>query len=124
MIIPLNEGGLCGVCMCKANTYNPPHTHTHTHTHTQVTFATSEHLPLGTSMSDSIEYMQITNLRVRLLGQFDLSSTDYQYYSVGEWVINGTCMCNGHAAMCAPAPNETLATDKVCIVYKTALGCS
>ena len=57
--------------------------------------------------------MQMTNLRVRLFGQFNLGSSDYQYYSVKEWVVNGTCMCNGHAAMCAPANNESLASNKV-----------
>ena len=84
-------------------------------THTpQVTFNTSEHLPPGTSTADAVAYREITNLRVRLLAQFDLANDDrYQYYSIGEWVVTGTCMCNGHASTCAPAPGEPLASDKV-----------
>ena len=91
------------------------HTYTHTHTHTpQVTFNTSEHLLPDISTADSIAYREITNLRVVLLGQFHLGAGDgYQYYSVGEWVVTGTCMCNGHASTCAPAPGEPLASDKV-----------
>ena len=85
----------------------------------QVTFATSEHLQADTSPSDSTKYKEITNLRVRLLGQFDLGSDEgYQYYSVGEWLVWGTCMCNGHASTCAPAPGEPLASDKVYTCYK------
>ena len=52
------------------------------------------------------------------MDQFDLvSSEEYQYYSVGEWIIRGTCMCNGHASTCAPAPGESLASDKVCFSH-------
>lgn len=37
----------------------------------------------------------------------------FQYFAVSEWVVEGTCMCNGHASMCAPAPGESIAQDKV-----------
>lgn len=56
----------------------------------------------------------ITNIRVILLDQFVFGSDDRsQYYSVGEWVVRGTCSCSGHASVCAPAPGETLTSDKV-----------
>ena len=104
-------GGLYDIVTPHTHT----HTHTHTHAHTQVTFYTSQHLPEGTSSEESANYRRITNLRVRLLAQFtqDLEP-GFQYYSVDEWVVRGSCMCNGHADMCAPVPGEELATGKVC----------
>ena len=87
-----------------------------------MTFATSEHL-LDASMSDTMAYTHITNLRVRLLAQFDLGpNPGYQYYSVGEWVVNGSCVCNGHADTCAPAPGGTLVSDKVCTIFCNSHG--
>ena len=70
-----------------------------------------------------LAYTQITNLRVRLISMFEsvrLAGTRYQYFAVSEWNVEGTCMCNGHASMCAPAPGEAIAQNKVqnvsCIV--------
>ena len=42
-----------------------------------------------------------------------LAGTRYQYFAVSEWNVEGTCMCNGHASMCAPAPGEAIAQNKV-----------
>lgn len=42
-----------------------------------------------------------------------LAGTMYQYFAVSEWNVEGTCMCNGHASRCAPAPAEAIAQDKV-----------
>ena len=54
------------------------------------------------------------------MAQFDLGAGDgYQYYSVGEWVVTGSCMCNGHASICALAPGETLASGKVMLKVTT-----
>ena len=66
-----------------------------------------------------LAYRQITNLRVRLISMFQLQlppNPMYQYFAVSEWVVEGTCMCNGHASMCAPAPGESIAQDKVRII--------
>ena len=38
---------------------------------------------------------------------------EYQYYSVGEWEVVGSCMCSGHADTCAPVPGEEMGLNKV-----------
>lgn len=80
----------------------------------QVTFSTSQHL--SSDSIDAINYRTLTNLRVQLLDRFveiELSEQRFQYYSVSEWLVWGSCLCNGHAATCTPANGETIATDKV-----------
>ena len=36
-----------------------------------------------------------------------------RYFAISEWIINGTCMCNGHAEACKPAPLEDPFPNKV-----------
>ncbi len=53
-----------------------------------------------------------------LVNQFPDLEADgpgYQYYAISEWTVEGTCMCNGHASMCVPAPGESISSDKVCM---------
>ena len=50
------------------------------------------------------------------MGQFEeleLSGPMYQYYSISEWIVNGQCLCNGHASMCVPQAVEEIAANKV-----------
>ena len=80
----------------------------------QVTFSTLQHLP--PEANNAINYRTVTNLRVQLIDQFielTLSGQSYQYYSISEWLIWGSCSCNGHAAICTPGNDEVMATDKV-----------
>lgn len=80
----------------------------------QVTFSTSQHLSPDTANANN--YRTVTNLRVQLLDQFveiELSGPRFQYYSLSEWLIWGSCLCNGHASRCTPRDGETLATNKV-----------
>lgn len=96
----------------------------------QVTFSTSQHvLPEAT---DATNYRTVTNLRVQLIDQFIellLSGQQYQYYSLSEWLVWGSCSCNGHAAHCTPGSGETMTTNKVIITsyhcyYVDALCCT
>ena len=88
----------------------------------QVNFLTSQHLP--SDIVDATNYRTLTNLRVRLLDQFVelmISGQRFQYYSVSEWLIWGSCLCNGHAASCTPGVDEKMATDKVESKYLLSL---
>ena len=63
-----------------------------------------------------IEYRTITNLRVQLIRlnvNVLLNDECHQNFAVSEWNVQGTCMCNGHAGMCAPLPQESVASGKV-----------
>lgn len=80
----------------------------------QVTFSASQHLLADNT--DSINYRTVTNLRVQLFDQFvelDLSGPRFQYYSLSEWLVWGSCLCNGHTSLCTPADGEMLARNKV-----------
>lgn len=80
-----------------------------------MTFSTSEHIPLNSEESSC--YRDITNIRVVMLDLFPeitiFSNSSFQYYAVREWIVRGTCMCNGHAAACMPRPDEERAEGKV-----------
>ena len=62
-------------------------------------------------------YSIITNLRVDLKSQFNefLEDDRFKVYAVSEWVINGTCFCNGHGSSCVPLGDETTADGKVSV---------
>ena len=84
----------------------------------QVTFSTSQHST--PDALDAISYRTVTNLRVQLIDRFveiQLSDQRFQYYSLSEWLIWGSCLCNGHAAVCTPANGEMMAMDKVHLCY-------
>lgn len=95
----------------------------------QTTFSTSSHFYLGITDDEILEYQNITNLRLNLLGTHaNLSSETERYYGISEWFVNGTCLCNGHAEECAPMQGETGPSDKVycinpyiCFSYKSPL---
>lgn len=53
-------------------------------------------------------YKNITNLRLTLVQPSFLSD-----YELTEWKVIGSCMCNGHASLCAPLFGESLTQDKV-----------
>ena len=80
----------------------------------QVTFSTSQHvLP---DSADAMDYRTVTNLRVQLFDQFvelELSGSSFQYYALSEWLIWGSCLCNGHASMCTPGSGEMLENNRV-----------
>ena len=83
----------------------------------QITFSTSEHVPLNEAEAEC--YKTITNLRVVMLDQFPevrISNSSFQYYGVKEWLVRGSCSCNGHADTCVPRPGEEVVegVDKVC----------
>lgn len=72
-----------------------------------MTFSTSEHTPL--SEEETACYETITNIRVVILDLFPevrISNSSFHYYGVREWIVRGSCMCNGHADMCVPRPGE------------------
>lgn len=74
-----------------------------------MTFSTSEHTPLNEG--ETACYQTITNLRVVMLDFFPevrLSNTSFQYYGVREWIVTGSCMCDGHADTCVPRPGEEM----------------
>ncbi len=80
----------------------------------QMTFSTSEHIPLPSE--ESACYRDITNIRVVMLDLYPeaiISNSSFQYYAVREWIVRGSCMCNGHADMCVPRPGEEVAEGKV-----------
>ena len=68
------------------------------------------------SIEEVAQYVTITNLRVRFLAlviEQAISGPSFRYYAVSEWSVMGSCACNGHASVCAPAPGEELASNKV-----------
>jgi len=93
---------------------SPPLVPNHPTDRLQVTFSTTEHSP--SNADESSCYGTITNLRVVLLDFFPelrLSNTSFQYYGIHEWIVRGSCACNGHSGSCVPAAGEDLATGKV-----------
>ena len=83
----------------------------------QITFNTSSHFYDGITDDEILEYQNITNLRLNLLGTHaQLFSETERYYGISEWFVYGTCLCNGHADQCVPLPEETGPSDKVCYI--------
>jgi len=81
-----------------------------------MTFSTSQHIPV--TEEDAACYQTITNLRVVMFDLFPelrLSESFFQYYAVREWIVRGSCMCNGHADVCIPRLGEQVVdgVDKV-----------
>ena len=79
-----------------------------------MTFSTSEHIPINDE--ERACYQTITNIRAVMLDFFPevlISNRNFQYYGVREWIVYGSCMCNGHADTCIPRPGEEMAVDKV-----------
>ena len=97
----------------------------------QIAFNTSSHFYSGITDDEILEYQTITNLRLNLRrAHTDISSEEESYYAISEWFVYGTCLCNGHADQCAPLPEETGPSDKVCYInlyicfsYKLPLRC-
>lgn len=90
----------------------------------QVTFSTSQHL--SPDAIDATNYRIVTNLRVQFIDLFIellISAQGNQYFSVSEWLIWGSCSCNGHAALCTPASGEAMTANKVTIIMITLYHC-
>ena len=43
----------------------------------------------------------------------DMLDNCSRYIAISEWIINGTCMCNGHANRCEMTDGESSFPNKV-----------
>lgn len=82
----------------------------------QVTFSTAQHLSFNISEIEATRYRTVTNIRIQLLEYFEeneLRGNSSIYFSISEWYVNGTCMCNGHSGICSRQTNDQVVPDKV-----------
>ena len=79
-----------------------------------MTFSASQHVPLNDQESDC--YQTITNIRVVMLDVFPeartSSNSSFQFYGMREWIVRGSCACNGHAGTCIPRQGEPIVEGK------------
>ena len=80
----------------------------------QMTFSASQHTPVNDQ--EVACYQTITNIRVVMLDVFPeariSSNTSFQFYGMREWIVRGSCACNGHADTCIPRTGDPIVDGK------------
>ena len=86
---------------------------------------------------DAQDQLMITNLRVRLLQHqpcpcqskhSGVSDVPTDHYAIYDFIVKGSCLCNGHADHCVPAkgynPSQQRTSNMVSILYFVVYRCT